>query len=227
MPPAPPHLPRAARPAVGWSRVGLLLVALHGSAPAAAAEGPAGAPTRAAEAERERLDEELRRLFQRTTWDGVELAYARLLALQSAGVAPLPAQHELAADAALQQGDVAAARERLLRARDGGGEVDRLEARIADLDVRFGRVDLTVGPKRLRAMPPVPSVAPFGADERAAIAFAARALAESGRFVGMLPRGSYLVAGVDLQVKNDGSTSTVVLEGAPARAALEAARAAP
>jgi hypothetical protein len=43
----------------------------------------------------------------------------------------------------------------------------------------------------------------------------------------MLPRGSYLVAGVDLQVKNDGSTSTLVLEGAPARAALEAARAAP
>jgi len=223
MHPAPPHPRRAPRARRAFGPALALLLA---AGPSAVADGPASA-SRAAEAERERLDEELRRLFQRATWEGVELAYRRLLALEGAGAPPLPAQHELAADAALQQGDVAAARDRLLRARDGGGDVDRLEARIADLDVRFGRVDLTLGPRRLRGMPPVPTVDPFGADERAAIAFAARSLAESGRFTGMLPRGSYLVAGVGLQVKNDGSSSTLVLEGASARAALDAAAAAP
>ena len=100
--------------------------------------------------------------------------------------------HLTAAQAARASGDVGACLDRLLRAQRIE-RTDELDAWINEINENYGRVELlTVPPKSVEL---VPAVMPFAPDQRQAVDLAIKLLAEEGVFVGMLPVGSYSLAG--------------------------------
>jgi hypothetical protein len=126
--------------------------------------------------------------------DAVDRLYRQLVDLDE----PIPAHiHGLAGSAARSRGDVMRAVARLHRA--------EAEQEIADLEGRFGAVRLSVplgatleGEER------------FAPDEAAAVAWTRTELAKDGRFVGLLPAGTYQVAGRDVVVPAGGHVAVVV-----------------
>jgi hypothetical protein len=68
-------------------------------------------------AEADRLREDLELMAARAVWDGVERAYLALMALEARGVVLTVEDHRQGAQAAITRGEIAAARERLVRAR--------------------------------------------------------------------------------------------------------------
>lgn len=153
----------------------------------------AGAGAQAGEreqAEAERLIDEINTFAERQAWRGVERSYEELLAMPDVEVPA--AVHLTAAQAARSTGDIQGCLDRLLRAQRIE-RTDELDAWINEINENYGRVELlTVPPRpvelRVGAMP-------FAPDQRQAVELAIRLLAEEGVFVGMLPVGSYELAG--------------------------------
>lgn len=144
-------------------------------------------------AEADRLLHELERLAAKSAWKGVERTYAKLLAESR----DLPASaHITAANAARQLGDATNASRRYLAA-------ERVEAgsagnTLAQYRTLYGRLHV----QRVEAtcITLNPAVRPFDPTLAEAIDFAARALAETGTFNGLVPAGSYTVGGQSVEV---------------------------
>lgn len=160
-----------------------------------------------AEAEAVRLDEDLRKLASRNTWEGVDGVYARLRGLESKGVVVTREQHELGAEAARQLGRMREARGRYGLARSAARkekEKERIGAIIADIDARYGSVSLTASGRSRRDATVQMTPQPFASDARAAIQHATDELQLSGSFDGLLPVGSYTFGSAVFAVTADG-----------------------
>ncbi len=170
-----------------------------------------------AQAERDRLLEEMRTRSAARQWAAVERAYRQLHAL---GLEVPFEAHVLAAHAAQSSGDVE-------------GAILRLEAALAvrpDPEVRswlnelrqaYGRVVLeTRGGTGLLLEPLEPFFQP---DRRAQVEAAARALAQTGTYVGMLPVGRYRLGDREFDV-SPGVAVQVTLSAREVRRARRALR---
>lgn len=176
---------------------------------------PTAASAQDPSAELRRLEGEIRALAQKNAWSGVDRTYQAMVALDI----PLPgADHALAAQAAIADGDALLALLRLQRVvqapevpDDAADAAARDEARSAleRLSTRYGPVSLSVGtgrdPSLVRPEPP------FAPDERVAIQRATERLAADRLFRGLLPVGRYVVDGVTFEVVAGREWQSVVL----------------
>ncbi len=196
VPPPPRNLGGALSP--------LLLLAL---APAALA-----APSDADLAEQVRIDEEMKVLVTRGQWKGADQRYRSLVELETRGVVLTYAQHMLGVQIARSVGDLGEARARLTRAGQLG-DTDEVRGQLADIDARFGRVDLEVDARAAGAWSLVLTPAPFAPDARAALEHANATLAQSRRFVGLLPAGTYALGTVEFEVEAGGNPVLLAVSG--------------
>jgi len=155
-----------------------------------------------AEAEEIRLSEEMRSMFRRNLWVGVDSMYRQLTERGSVLTSP---QHLQGAHAAQGLGDIQSCYERLRAA----ARLDPSKSVIDwlwSIDSEFGEVEITAaaGVKLSAALAPMDLV------HRASIERAAGLLSEEGRFVGRLPVGTYAVASESLVVTS-GQRATLAL----------------
>lgn len=166
-------------------------------------------------AELRRLEGEIRTLAQKNAWSGVDRTYRAMVALEI----PLPgADHALAAQAAIADGDALLALLRLRRVvespevpDDPADATARADAKSAleRLATRYGPVSLSVGTGRDPTL--LRPEAPFAPDERVAIKRATERLAADRLFRGLLPVGRYVVDGVMFEVVAGDDWQSVVL----------------
>ncbi|MFT7518362.1 MAG: opacity protein-like surface antigen [Kiritimatiellia bacterium] len=146
------------------------------------------------QAERLRLEEEMKKLAQRNAWAGVERKYTELVALKL----DLPfGDHQMGAQSAKFLGktyEVYTRLELAMKKKASDGIATELKA----LDAGYGRIDLQGSEKFLPAV--VPAVMPFAPDQRKSIEWATTVMTNTGSFKGMLPVGKYTVAGQDFEV---------------------------
>lgn len=170
------------------------------------------APAQAGEAEKAehiQLYEEMRKYAARNAWAGVESNYKRLLELEKKGEVLTYEDHRLGAEAARAVGDIAACRERLVRA-SGIKKSDEVASFITDIDANFGAVDIKFDKAVKAGASAVPVMPPFAPEQRQAIAFANVKLAAHEPFKGLLPTGDYTI----------GETTFTVAAGKPAVVAV-------
>lgn len=149
---------------------------------------------RAKAAEARRLRQELVNAAKAGRHEAVDRTYRTLIGMDE----PIPDDiHELAADAARSRGDVLHALARLQRADS--------EELLADLQGRYGAVRLSV---------PIGAELSggehFAPDEIAAVQWTRDALAIDGRYVGLLPAGTYKLAGREVVVPAGDLVAVVV-----------------
>jgi len=150
------------------------------------------AATPAEVAEGERLSDEVQNLAKKGAWTGVERAYTSLIALPVEAPAKV---HVLAAEAALQGGDVGACLERWERAY----RVDARPEYVASYEqVRDAHAEVYL---EGRGASLVVAQAAWVPTAQAAVGFAAARIAEEGSFHGWLPAGRYLFGGSFLEVE--------------------------
>jgi hypothetical protein len=146
-------------------------------------------------AEYERLSEEMEQLARRQIWVGLEDKFREIQAL---GV-PLRVRDLVhGAHAARALGDVQTTWERL-QAACALSDEDELVDWLRAIESEYGQVALSTSPQRSVQLQP--DAMPFAPDRRAAVDFAARALAEQGEFEGRLPAGSYQLASTSFEVE--------------------------
>jgi len=166
-----------------------LLLALLFAAPALAQDDD-----HAQMAEYERIGQEMTALASRNAWDGVERSYEALLDTEI----PLTAeQHYYGAQAAAHRGDVAAARDRAMKAL----EVEDDQAYhdwIHRIDQNYGPVSLMGDPGKVGLT--IESM-PFEPHQSAAVHFATEQVKETGSFEGLLPAGHYQFGPMSLRVR--------------------------
>ena len=178
---------------LGWLGLLVALFASFTPPPVLASESSSAEDGRA---ERERLEAELRNLAERQRWPGVERLYRRLHDLPGRGISYQT--HRFAADAARNEGRILQTLDRLLLATaiQSNAEDDEL---IAEIRTLFGEVEIVAS-----GLDNWPSegleltrdgIMPFQPDQRLQIEQAKSAVAEEGRFRGMLPVGYYEVGG--------------------------------
>lgn len=161
-----------------------LLWCTVGVAAEPAAEAPVVEPRQSAE--QDRLMSELGKLAKKGAWKGVERTWQKISALDI----PAPAAAwRIAGDAARQRGDATAAHRRYLKAERI--EPDSTTEAMAQYRASFGVLEV----RRLDAscIQLEPAERPFDPTWSAAIDFASAELAETGRFRGLLPAGTYRV----------------------------------
>ena len=148
---------------------------------------PAGVATTAVlpnRGEYHRLSQELEKLSARNAWVGVERTY---LALLETGVKPSFEDFLAASHSARALGDVSAARSRLIAAnaeREDRAVVDWLW----EIDSHYNRVLLACDIGRVELQP---ESMPFDPNQRKAVEYAQKEIAEKGMFDGYLPQGKY------------------------------------
>jgi hypothetical protein len=146
-------------------------------------------------AERMRLEEEMRKLSQRNAWSGVERSYEKL---EGMGGCVLPFDiHHLGAESARYLGKVWEQYQRLSRAKELDPKEVILDG-LMGIDNNYGRIDIKGSERR----PPelTRAAMPFAPDQRKAIEWAQTVIANTGKFHGMLPAGDYQVAAMDFNV---------------------------
>ena len=180
----------------------LFALALAVAAPAALVVDPpiAWAKSRA-EAERQRLTDDMERLATRNHWKGVVRKYDDLLELD----VPLSISvHMLGYQGARNVGDITLAADSLERAvaaehTEVEAEVHAAaESALASIYASYSRVVVHVGSKRLPVL--IRPEMPFAADQRTAIERAQEQLAQEHTYEGLLPVGQYMVDGVFFDV---------------------------
>lgn len=155
------------------------------------------------QAEAARLREELVRLAEKNSWVGVDRTYEALLALR---VDVTPAEHLLGGQAALARGDALLGWYRLRRMpeitpstpADQVSAIETAASDVANLESRFGKVALCVGPGRLPVL--VRAEMPFAQLEKDAITAVAQQIREGGCYRGLLPIGRYELDGQAFEV---------------------------
>ena len=165
-------------------RHGLFLITLMLSTSASAVT--------AEEAEEVRLAEEMRALARRDIWIGVDRMYRALVGLDANLTGK---QHVEGAYAAQDLGEIQACYDRL-RAAARLMPTREVIDWLWSIDTQYGQVEVTaqLGAQLVISDPPLDVV------KRKAIEKATQRLAEDGRFVGMLPVGTYRVGSTVLQV---------------------------
>ncbi len=146
------------------------------------------------------LAAEMKNLAARNAWSGVDTNYLRLYALEAKGERLTAEEHKLGAEAARALGNIAECQLRLERAFKVGAD-PAVAGMIVEIKSAYGTATLTVeGKHRPQLLADVP---PFAPDQRAAILYANSSLDASRRFDGLLPAGTYLVAGGTLTIGAD------------------------
>jgi hypothetical protein len=153
----------------------------------------------AADAERARLAQEMRKLADRGAWRGVEANYNRMLDLERKGVELLYEDHLLGAQAARDLGRITQVYQRLERAA-AVNETDEVKSWMADIESNYTRVDLNTDPRYKGKSALVPASIPLQPDQRAAIAAAQVQAEAGGAYVGLLPHGEYRFGEQSFQV---------------------------
>lgn len=185
----------------------VLLIALATAAEPASADAPAvvtdaaaaEAPTPeqiAAKARYDQLEAEMLKMAARNVWPGVEEAW---LAMQGLDVEiPVPVRL-LGADAARNRGDAWSSYQRLAVVLRVAPETEGVAGQMRVFRDQWGRVTV----RRVEATPIdlVAPVAPLMPEGRSAVEFAAKQLAKTGGFDGMLPVGDYVVGPYQVSVK--------------------------
>ena len=141
----------------------------------------------AVEAEARRLEVEIRSHAADGKSAGVEREYRRLLAL---GVRIDSSLHVLAADVARNQGDSMKALARLYRVPAGARESDQVLEFKRNLLERYAYVRVSLQPGAKVAAPNL-----FSPDEVRAAQRMADVVAATGVFIGLVPAGTYTIAG--------------------------------
>jgi len=165
---------------------------------AASLLGPPAYAVDADQAEHTRLTAEMKKLAARSAWRGVEESYQRLVTLSKDGLVLTYEDYLVGAQAAGALGHIADAYDRLRDAAKLDGKLEVVEW-MEEIEQNFGSVALSSARKE-----PVELTAdqmPFAPDRRAAIAFAQSEVAETGKFSGLLPAGSYAMAGIPFTVE--------------------------
>jgi len=138
-------------------------------------------------AEYQRLTQELHRYAERQTWNAVERTY---LGCVATGAPMSFSDHYLAAYASQARGDMLATHQRLAAALPLA--TDR-EKDVVDwlwsIDSNYSKVEVIAYDQAEL----VPERRPFDPVQRRSIDFAIHTLAETGNFIGLLPRGIYAV----------------------------------
>ncbi len=155
------------------------------------------------EAEAERLRDELVRMAERNTWTAVDRAYRGLVGL---GTPMAATDHLLGGQAAMASGDPLLAWYRYRRAEPPVPSTSQADAdayenawrEASNLEARFGKVALCVGPKRVPVL--VRPEMPFAQQERDAITHVADALRTAKCHRGLLPVGAYELDGQSFEV---------------------------
>ncbi len=151
---------------------------------------PSAAKIAKAEAEHQRLAEEMRKFASRNAWRGVEASYNKMLALQKEGATLKYDDHMLGVEAAREFGRVTQVHERLTRAH-AVKPTPQTEQWIADIDASYRRVKLSADPRFEAEVALKPSMVPFDPGQRAAIGAAAHEITGGRNFEGLLPFGDY------------------------------------
>lgn len=151
-------------------------------------------------------------LVSRSQWKGADQRYRALLDLERQGVVMTYAQHLAGVQIARTLGDITEARHRLERAAQLG-DTDEVRGQLADIDARFGPVDLEVDARAAGAWSLVLTPAPFAPDARAALVHANERLSTQRRFVGLLPAGAYAIGTVEFQVEAGGNPVLLAVSG--------------
>jgi len=148
---------------------------------------PSGAPVSdmSQQAEYVRLAEELNKAMTRNNWVAVERLFGKL---EAVGVPHTRTPLYNAGLAAMQRGEIAVARSRLIAAQ-------KLEE-TDDVGELLWTIQRSYGPVMLAADLPANyrlecEVMPFGTIERAAVKFAKQSVLEDSYFEGLIPRGEY------------------------------------
>jgi hypothetical protein len=177
----------------------LILLALLTAAPAWA--GPnSGDPSAslltesARLAEYKRLHEELERLVKRNAWAGAERTFQ---SMTETGVELRFEDLKLAAQVAQATGSISVVHERLLRAAKLQEDREVLEALYA-IDENFGVVFLAGDPGKVEL---AATVMPFDPSQARAVEHAVHMVRQTGIFEGMLPKGTYVFAGREVEVR--------------------------
>lgn len=149
------------------------------------------------EAEARRISVELKERVTEARWEAADDLYRRLRLLP--GVDLAYDDHWRGFLAAQALGDAVAQADRLAaaRAEDATAEVDAAEALLM---AWYGRVELRLA-RKLHPRPPLTmDQVPFEADQRRVLEAAAAALAEEGRYAGLLPLGMYRIGATGFEV---------------------------
>jgi len=156
--------------------------------------GPAHAKD-AAQAEHDRLADEVERLVQRQVWSGVERKFQEMEKLD----VPLTQQDFLnGAYAARELGNVQDAYQRLFQAKELEPTKEIIDW-LWDIDRNYGHVELMTVPNRATELSA--ELMPFDVNQRKAVEIAIDASKEDGHFVGLIPKGSYVFAGQPFTVE--------------------------
>lgn len=169
-------------------------------------------PKEEAKAEHTRLREEMARLAARNAWRGVEASYNKMLALERFEIELSYEDHWMGAQAARDRGFITEVYERLVRARDVEPKSE-VTNWIAEIDEKYGRVDLQIDPKYDGDRTLAIETMPFAPDQRAAIGTAQGRINSSSKYIGLLPFGHYEFGSQPFDVKADGTTAVVYLGG--------------
>jgi hypothetical protein len=196
-------------------RVLLLANVLLGVGASVACLVPDAALAQDKQAERLRLEEEMKKLAQRNAWTGVERNYEALLAL---GIDLPFDDHAVGAQAARSLGKTLEVYERLQRARKIK-ETPEIVQEMEAIDSSYGRVDLK-GSERF--LPQVtPAVMPFAPDQRKSIEWATQVMTNTGSFRGMLPLGDYKIVCQAFSVVSGPNFLTIPIEKPKAKEIAE------
>jgi len=149
------------------------------------------------DAEVQRLSVELRDRVADARWEAADTDYRRLVAV--AGGQPAYADHWRGYLAAQALGDANAEHGRLLAAR-ALDDSDEVSVALAQLLAWYGSVDIRLG-GHLDPRPPLTMLdVPFEADQRRVLEAATIAIAEQGRYQGLLPLGMYTLGSARFEV---------------------------
>jgi hypothetical protein len=137
------------------------------------------------EAEKIRLEGEMKKLAAKNAWAGVERNY---LALQDLKVTLTFEDHFLGAQSARSLGKTYEMYSRLEAAKKIQAKPE-IVSDMEGIDSQYSRVEFNGNPKRIPFLKPV--VMPFAPDQRKSIEYAQTVLQNTGSFKGMLPFGDY------------------------------------
>ena len=169
------------------TRLASLLLVLALSAHSAVAKDEA-------QAEHDRLSDEIELLAQRQVWSGVERKYRDLERL---GTTPTVDDLMFGATAAREFGDVEDCYERL-QAAAKLKEDKQIVDWLWDIDHNYGHVELLTTPSRSAELSATEM--PLDPNQRKAVEAAIASAEDDGVFVGMLPKGAYTFATQSFQV---------------------------
>ena len=176
--------------------------------------GPAYAQS-AAEAERVRLSDDMKRLAGRSAWRGVDDAYEQLVTLSDKeGVVLTFRDHWTGAEAARELGDINGVHTRLQRAVAVAkpDDKERCQSWLDEIAANYSEVSLKVSNKVSGDTTLDVEEMPFAPDQRRAIEAAQAAIAGDKAYKGLLPTGSYELGTKAFEVKAGDALQQVVLE---------------